>query len=211
MERIANGIFMWSSAERRSVRYGAFYLAKTTFDEASVVEQVFNVDGLTPFEGKRVKLTAVVTESRKSGHIGDLNLGIEPSQPKVGETVELGVGTFELNPADDGSPLYTLRPGDGRKTLWIDPRKLYRLHDQTVDLFIEVTEEAFSPAPDLTVPSPGFIALPDGSFQMCGITDESEMKNLVTKASFHRIGDPEDHMFTFGRPEPGRYLKKNLS
>jgi hypothetical protein len=57
------------------------------------------------------------------------------------------VGTLEIDwtgTQSDGVPAVVLRPGDPRDELWIDPRKLYRLHDQTVELLIEETEDAFS-------------------------------------------------------------------
>jgi hypothetical protein len=42
-----------------------------------------------------------------------------------------------------------MAPGDGRKERWIDPRKLCRLHNQTVELSVEETTDAFDVAPDM--------------------------------------------------------------
>lgn len=56
---------------------------------------------------------------------------------------------LRLEESWDDDPNIALVPGDGRETMWIDPRLLYRLHDQTVDVFIEETTDDFSPAPDL--------------------------------------------------------------
>jgi len=61
----------------------------------------------------------------------------------------LGVGIL-LSPIGwDGQPDLTLQPGDGRDVFWIDPRVLYRLHDQTVEVYAEETDEDFTPAPEL--------------------------------------------------------------
>ena len=68
--------------------------------------------------------------------------------PDVGEVVDLGVGTIAIQPSWEASGVaVALRPDDGRADFWIDPRKLYRLHDQTVELFAEPTDEPADPPP----------------------------------------------------------------
>jgi hypothetical protein len=142
------GIFMWTAQERRSNRYGAFYLATQTYDETVTVRADLH-DDLKALVGKRVKVSCRVLANRVSGHVGDLFLNIFPTTPEVGETVELGVATLALEPTDDGETQIVMIPDDDRDELWIDPRLLFRLHDQTVGLYVLETEESFSPAPVL--------------------------------------------------------------
>ncbi len=128
---IARGQFGWDGCERRNDRYGNFYLDG---------DGHFLSDDCEGFEGTRMKLSAVVLQVRKSRHIGDLFLGVYPSQPRVGEVIEIGTGTFRLDLLEQ-PPNTTrsigLEPADGREEFWIDPKILYRLHDQTVEIFAE--------------------------------------------------------------------------
>jgi hypothetical protein len=63
-----------------------------------------------------------------------------------------------------------LVPADGRGMLWLDPRKLYRLHDQTVELFVEETADDFSPKPELCekVSKDEVLSTGDGFMQVKG-------------------------------------------
>lgn len=150
MKKIAFGILTWCSSERRSDRYGAIILGDSPYNGPDRVKPKFNKATATAFVGKRVRLTAKVIESRQSGHVGDLFLNIRPSQPEVGEVIDLGVGIFDHGLVDwTTSPTILLKPIDGRERFWIDPRKLYRLHDQTVEVFVEETTDACSPIPDV--------------------------------------------------------------
>ena len=131
--KIGQGVFGWDGEERRSNRYGSFNLLHSNC-KVSIPTKLY---------GKRVRITCKVLKSRKSKHIGDLFLGIGPTQPEVGEVIELGVGVLHTEPCDwdeRGNPTIILKPEDGRRELWIDPRKLYRLHDQTVEVFIVCAE-----------------------------------------------------------------------
>lgn len=135
MSKIGSGIFSWNANERRSNRYGYIFLDKENYDHDATATLYFDKALAAKLCGKKVKMHAVVTASRQSGHIGDFFLGIFPTQPEVGEHVDLGVGILDYQP--EHSDMVGLKPLDGRTELWIDPDKLYRLHDQTVDLFIE--------------------------------------------------------------------------
>lgn len=148
---IAHGVLGWDGKERRSDRYGAVCLAADGFEYRSVAKPTFNHEVANALRGRRVRITAKVIESRPSGHDGDAYLKIKPSQPEVGEEIDLGVGILDLGtaPWDPNLTTVVLQPGDGRRDFWYDPRKLYRLHDQTIDLFIEETTEDFSPRPDV--------------------------------------------------------------
>ena len=142
------GIFSWDGHERRSSRYGSFGVYPANYEQTVKVIPYFNLEALKELEGKRVKVTVTVLCDYESGHIGDLFLKTFPSRPKVGEVVDLGVGTFNLIETEFG-PNFQLTPNDGREEFWMDPKKLYRLHDQVVSVSFEVTEEDFSPPPSI--------------------------------------------------------------
>lgn len=162
--RSGYGIFMWNSPERRSNRYGYFFLAADTYSGSVTV--VPDLDDLAPLVGKRVEISCRVLDDRDSGHTGDIALGITPSRPGLFEVIELGVGVLDFK---SESKEIGLRPGDGRSEFWIDPRILYRLHDQTVTLLIQTTEAAFTAAPKLKTPAVSVISHGDGTFQYKGV------------------------------------------
>lgn len=151
VHELGTGIFTWDGSERRTLRYGAVALCShpygATTDMAPVV---FHEDVARRLLHRRVRLTCEVVAARKSGHLGDAFLRILPSTPAVGEVVDLGVGYLDIAESWPGaSPSVLLRPEDGRPKLWIDPRKLYRLHDQTVRMLAQQTRATCSPPPDL--------------------------------------------------------------
>jgi hypothetical protein len=149
-ERVGFGNLTWDGGERRTDRYGSFVLEHVTYEGKDRVAAFTDLKVLRTLVGKRVHIRCVVRAARKSGHVGDLFHQIFPSMPEVGETVDLGVGILKL--ADAGFNNLTsivLEPNDGREHFWIDPRKLYRLHDQTVDLFVDETDTDFTPAPQI--------------------------------------------------------------
>lgn len=120
--------FMWNGGERRSDRYGSFI--------------VNNPDSFKPLEGKQVKVLITVLEVRPSEHIGDLFHGFFHTEPKVGEHHTLAVGTLMI--IDDS---IAIKPSDGRDTFWIDPMLLYRLHQQTVEIEVQESDEPDSEYP----------------------------------------------------------------
>jgi hypothetical protein len=136
----ASGIFDWPRGERVSDRYGMIGL--TISDYGKTVTETVKLDraGLEGLRRQRVHITARVLAARDSGHIGDMFRGIFPSRPEVGEVVDLGEGKLMVGDVD-GWLVFGLVPDDGRDSDWFDPRKLYRLHDQTVELDIEVVAE----------------------------------------------------------------------
>ena len=149
-ERVGHGIFSWNGQERRTDRYGSFIVDAQNHEQGARAAAYLDLKALKNLVGKRVRVWCVVVETRTSGHIGDLFHGIKPSTPNVGEVVDLGVGTLQLEDAGfNNLTAITLHPKDGRKTFWIDPRRFYRLHDQTVDVFVEATDAEFSPKPNL--------------------------------------------------------------
>lgn len=176
MIKIAHGIFGWCATERRSNRYGAVHLASSPYEGGECATVFLDYEALAKLSGRRVKLTCKVVETRSSGHIGDAFLGIVPTTPEVNEEVVLGVGLLRTDSSyDPALPDLVLQPNDGRTELWIDPRKLYRLHDQTVDIFAEETQEDFTPMADLECEDPGAISNGDGSFQVKKIAEGSRL------------------------------------
>jgi hypothetical protein len=149
-KRVGHGVFGWNGQERRSDRYGAFVLVDSPYSGKHQASAKLDMVALKKVEGKRVRIACVVVETRQSGHVGDLFHNIYPTTPDVGEVVDLGVGILRLEDAEypgEDRTAVVLEPGDDRKHFWIDPRKLYRLHDQTVDLFVEPTDADFTPRP----------------------------------------------------------------
>lgn len=150
MKLLGYGIFSWGAEERRSNRYGSINLCSESYDgekSASGKEPELTFE-LHKLNHRRVKLMAKVVEARKSGHIGDRALRIKPSTPEVDQEIVLGVGILQLERCDwDPLPSIVLVPKDRRTDLWLDPRILYQLHDQTVELYGEETEEDFHEAP----------------------------------------------------------------
>lgn len=145
---VGSGVFTWDGAERRSNRYGAFTLTTAPYGGGAVAIVVWNHECLAKLRGRRVQVVCVVREVRVSGHIGDLFLGIFPSRPDVGEEVRLGVGRLEVLPCDwePDTRILEIHPSVPRDELWLDPHVLYRLHDQTVDVYAaetDVSDQAF--------------------------------------------------------------------
>lgn len=133
---VGRGVFGWDGHERRSDRYGYFVLSESGYDgNGEYASSGWGDTDPHPLVGRRCRIVARVLESRRSGHIGDLFRGIVPSQPEVGELVHLGEG--ELTTHDYGwGRGWGLLPDDERDHDWLEPRKLYRLHDQTVEVTI---------------------------------------------------------------------------
>jgi hypothetical protein len=170
MQRVANGIFSWDGVERRSRRYGFFVLDAVDYGQSATAAVSADEAWLHEHAGERVRLVATIVEARDSGHAGDAFLGIEPSRPAVGEQIEIGVGTLRLA-STTWSPLRLqigLEPSEARDELWLDPRVLYRLHDQTVEISGEVTLDAEPAAPDLSFAPQGMVSNGDGSAQASG-------------------------------------------
>lgn len=190
MIKIAQGILNWDGVERRSNRYGRIVVGDFNFNSDAKVTPFVDRDRLTVFEAEKVRLVCRVVEARESGHIGDLALDIVPTMPMVGEEIELGVGRLRVCTSswDDALTALELAPDDGRAELWIDPRLLYRLHDQTVDFLMELTTDPCHEAPELGAVEEGVIGCgeADGSFQTKYI-EPGELDRLDSRVD--RLGD----------------------
>ena len=121
---LGTGTLNWFRHERICDRYGAVHLESERGKYADYADIPVGAKGT---------IIAHILETRPSGHIGDLFRGIGPSDPEAGETVELGTGTL-FTEMEDGIPVIGVEPDDGRDTDWMDPRALYRCHNQTVRL-----------------------------------------------------------------------------
>lgn len=126
---LGQGQLWWARFERQSDRYGSVFLLAGPDDEDYASFEFAPV-------GRRGRLVAVVLHTRRSGHCGDLDRGLAPSTPEVGEEITLGTGTlFTDDDSDAGAATAVgVKPDDGRTTAWLDPRALYRCHNQTVRL-----------------------------------------------------------------------------
>lgn len=155
MPMIGRGIFQWDSKERRSDRYGTFALVshdddsettrngkKITFSDFTADDPAAFLDdkALSDWLGKSVSIALRVVETRQSRHIGDLFRGIAPTTPEVGEIIDLGSGVLFTEPSGwaVGDVLLGMRLDDGRDTDWMNPAKMYRAHDQTVEVHVEL-------------------------------------------------------------------------
>ena len=134
--KIGTGVLTWTRYERIGDRYGAVYLIDRQ-PEDYFADEKYRYPVLTEITDEPFgRLTAKVLETRESGHIGDLFRGLFPTTPEVGEEIVLGEGYLFY--AHDGD-IFTvgLDPRDGRASDWLDPRALYRAHEQTVELWFE--------------------------------------------------------------------------
>lgn len=199
---IGKGILTWDGKERRTDRYGSIVLDNTNYDGNVNVEPSLDMNTVADLDGKKVKLTAVIVESRESGHIGDMFHGIFPSMPDVGERIEIGVGILGSESVVFGAEgtALTLEPNDGRPTWWIDPHVLYRLHDQTIELYAEETEEDAVPFDTMvTTEEPIAEVLEGGVVQVKGTDDLAEY-NIQPK-----IENLGDGLFSVTQPNVGSH------
>jgi hypothetical protein len=178
---LGNGIFSWGAEERRSNRYGSFNLCSESYKGETPGKAPEFTSDLHRLVHKRVKLMVRVTETRQSGHVGDLALRIKPTTPEVGQEFILGVGILQLEPCSwDSLSSIALIPKDRRSDLWIDPRILYQIHDQTVELYGEETEEDFHEAPGIEFEE-GAISLGEIGIQakkICAISIPPKIKEM---------------------------------
>ena len=123
MHELGTGVFDWERGERVSDRYGLVEL----FQTPGKLVKLNRID-----QRLHGKLVAIVREVRRSSHIGDLFHGVKPTVPEIGERIELGIGTIFFEDESVG-----VMPDDGRETLWLNIRALYRAHSHIVTLYFE--------------------------------------------------------------------------
>jgi hypothetical protein len=126
---IGTGRLNWRRYERVEDRYGTVCLMH---DED---EDSFDLARYTGFG----KLIATIKETRDSSHLGDLFHGFFPTKPEIGEVIELGEGDIFYD-HDEYGYMVGLKPRDNRRTFWLNPKALYRCHEQTVELSFQTVE-----------------------------------------------------------------------
>jgi len=134
---MGKGVLSWHANERRTDRYGSIMLMAEGINSCSNKDKAAELKYMPP-EGCYGQLSVLVTQNRKSTHIGDFFRGVFPTQPEIGEEIILGKGLIFYN-TDPDLP-YTfigLYPLDERETDWLDIHSLYRSHEQSVELYFE--------------------------------------------------------------------------
>lgn len=134
---LGQGQLWWPRFERQSDRYGTVFLLTGPDAEDYVSFENAPV-------GQPGRLVAIVVKTRRSEHCGDIARSLAPVTPTVGEEITLGAGTlFTDTDADLGLPTAVgLAPDDHRDSDWLDPRALYRCHNQTVRLELCISSHA---------------------------------------------------------------------
>jgi hypothetical protein len=122
---LGEGYLNWLRGERISDRYGAIHL--TTAHESDDYAKIKKVKGQGRLEAKIVKTS-------QSTHLGDWGRGFAPGGAKKGDTLILGEGTFFTEKSDFGTE-FGVTPEDGRPSDWMDPKMLYKGHDQSVKIY----------------------------------------------------------------------------
>lgn len=134
---IGTGIVNWEKRERVSDRYGSIYLS----DAEDCLTSSIKVND--KIHGKYGKLITIVKETRKSDHIGDFARGFFPSTPNIGDEIELGRGVlfFEESSGRDYTIMTVgIKPFVDRRSDWLNPESLYKVHEQTVELIFDEFE-----------------------------------------------------------------------
>jgi len=135
---IGTGVLSWPRSERVSDRYGKVML----MDEGN--NSIGGGNGkngkLTPAKdlpeaGTQGRLMVRILKTRESIHIGDFARGLSPSTPAPMQEIVLGYGELFYETDADGWVYVGLKPGDGRASDWLNPVNLYRVHEQTVELY----------------------------------------------------------------------------
>lgn len=122
---LGEGRLNWRPSERVSDRYGSVGL----WERGKEVGEFLPI---APVVEGRGRLVAEVLEARQSSHMGDFFRGFFPETPEVGERIVLGEGLVFFEEGHVG-----LYPEDERESDWLDPKMLYRTHDQDVRLIFK--------------------------------------------------------------------------
>ena len=135
---LGTGVLSWDGIERRSDRYGSVMLLAEGIDSTSINDQ----EGVLwqanlPDIGALGRLWVKVTDVRESTHIGDIFRGIFPTTPVLGQEICLGTGRLFYDNCAGVYATVGLRPDDGRDSDWLNPGQLYKVHEQSVELYFE--------------------------------------------------------------------------
>ncbi len=189
MHLIATGVLGWSKYERQSKEYGFIGIEKDGYNKAKCEKPFFDETTIKSLVGQRVRLIAVVTETRDSEHVGDMFLffpgtedHVKPTRPNVGDKIEIGVGVLQIKRDDQFENTMFGVDSTGKK-FQMDPVALYKLHDQTVNVFIEKTDDPVSPPTRLIWEKGDKIGrgAGDNYIQMNMVVDENDTIKITPK------------------------------
>jgi hypothetical protein len=197
---------MWYSSERVTDRYGAFYLSTDSYEgKKPKAKHMVDTGAVNKFVGQRVRIVAKVIENRPSGHIGDAFHGLSPDPLDAGKELELAIGRFAIR-QEDGHTFFEVRPDDGRSEFWIDPRKFFQLHDQTVEIYAELsTAPAHPPFNARASSSDEVIDNGDGTFQSKTKTPDAK---FAIEPTVENLGGGT---FIMSMPARGKGIRHKLS
>ena len=133
---LGRGVLNWRPDERISDRYGYVHLAVSPMCSPMDLGGDHAPLDFGELLGARVVLKALILLTRRSPHIGDIAHGIYPTTPEQGDVIELGRGILFTQMTAFGAEV-GIKPVPYHSTWWLDPRALYRVHNQTVQLFVE--------------------------------------------------------------------------
>lgn len=198
-EVIGQGVFSWERTERVTKRYGSFGVTPSGNNPRNRSETNFlNVSALLDLEFHRVKITAKVIGLGESEHLGDLYVvdpttgqPIKPSTPKLNEEFVLGVGVLRLMPTDQdftGKFFIGIQPENMREMFWMDPRTLYQLHEQTVQLFVEKSDEPELPQTSLVWKSEATVTVTEVDNKIVNFQMNKTSGNRIPP-KFESLGD----------------------
>lgn len=134
------GRLTWSPVERQSDRYGAVWLMPDREECNSLSPGPFPsciLETAQKLENQHGTLYAEIKAVRTSTHVGDLARGFSPETPEIGEKITLGTGFLFTGIIPKTGLTVGIRPTYGRPKDWLEPRALYRCHEQTLGLFFK--------------------------------------------------------------------------
>ena len=139
---LGTGILTWVGAERRTDRYGSIFLMEDGQTSLTPGDPTIKINrkAAALFDGVKGTLVATVIEKRQSTHIGDFFRGFFPETPEAGERITLGTGTGFIE-TERAKYAIGVRPDDSRPHDWLDPKALYRAHEQLVSLTFETESQ----------------------------------------------------------------------
>lgn len=135
--KIGYGVLNWHDKEYISSRFGYITLSgeNNFIDKAFIFTKQIDLGNLY---GKVL--------STRNSELSDYDENVKVITPKVGEMILLGQGTLVFSEEENGVGLF---PSHGLEDYWLNPHSLYKLHSQTIELYIEPIEIIYIDKPDL--------------------------------------------------------------
>lgn len=160
---LGEGMLNWPRGERVGDRYGLVHVQERGTEGYDAVDgnarymqevpasRYASMAEAAERAGQVGMLVAEVVATRQSGHIGDFFHGFFPETPEAGEEIVLGRGELftEVSFSEGGGDVIGVgvKPTEalgarefegmriGPDIFWMNPRALYRCHEQTVRLW----------------------------------------------------------------------------